>query len=129
MGQSQPLQRLPVLVVEDEPILRIDALDMVEEAGFEPVESTSVEDAIRILTERPDIRIVYMDLDMPRGIKGIEIAACIRDRWPPIEIILTGAFFLEADLTLPVRAEFFPKPAQYSEITAAMHRMTEHLQG
>lgn len=126
MGQSTPFKRHPVLVIEDEPVLRIDALDMVDQAGFESVEAMSIDDAIHILETRPDIRIVYMDLDMPRGIKGIELAATIRDRWPPIEIILTAAFFTEDDLTLPARAEFFSKPVKRDEIIAVMQRMAAH---
>lgn len=123
MGQTTPIRRHPVLVVEDEPILRLEALDMVEKAGFETVVALDVDEAIRILETRSDIRIVYMDLDMPRGIRGIEIAARIRDRWPPIEIILTAASFHERDLSLPVRAEFYPKPIRHSEIMRAMRRM------
>ena len=123
MGQGTPLTRHPVLVIENEPVLRIDALDMVERAGFEAVEALSVADAIRILEQRLDIRIVYMDLDPPRGVKGIEIAAAIRDRWPPIEIILTAANFRKADLDLPVRSEFYSKPIQHGEIIAAMRRL------
>lgn len=125
MGQSKPITRLPVLIIEDEPVLRLDAIDMVDRAGFEPVEAMSVEDAIAILERRADIRVVYMDLDMPRGVKGIEIAAAIRDRWPPIEIILTAASFAKADVTLPVRAEFYAKPVRRREIVAAMRRMAE----
>lgn len=128
MGQSAPLHRHPVLVIEDEPVLRIDALDMVAQAGFEAVEAMSVDDAIHILETRPDIRIVYMDLDMPRGIKGIELAATIRSRWPPIEIVLTAAFFTEEDLILPARAEFYPKPVQRDEVIAAMRRMAEDVE-
>lgn len=127
MGQSQPYTRIPVLIIEDEPVLRIDAIDMVERAGFEPVEAMSVDEAIRILERRTDIRIVYMDLDMPRGVRGIEVAAAIRNRWPPIEIVLTAAGFSAADLDLPVRSEFFAKPVQRREIIAAMHRMVGHL--
>ncbi|MBD8676982.1 response regulator [Sphingomonas sp. CFBP 13720] len=127
MGQSTPVNRHPVLIVEDEPILRLEALDMVEAAGFEPVEATSVEHAIRILEERPDIRLVYMDLDMPRGIKGIEIAAAIRNRWPPIEIILIAAFSMGEELELPVRAQFFAKPVRYTQIVGAMRSMMAHV--
>lgn len=127
MGQLQPLKPIPVLIVEDEPVLRLEAVDMVERALFEPIEATSVDDAIRILEKRLDIRIVYMDLDMPRGVKGIEIAAMIRNRWPPIEIILTAASFSKAKLDLPVRAEFYAKPIQHRDIVAAMKRMADHL--
>lgn len=123
MGKSQPINRLPVLVIEDQPVLRIEAIDMVEGAGFEAVEAMSVDDAIRILETRTDIRIVYMDLDMPQGVKGIEIAAAIRNRWPPIEIILTAASFAKADLDLPVRSEFFSKPIHHRAIITAMRRM------
>ncbi|NJR79506.1 response regulator [Sphingomonas sp. 36D10-4-7] len=129
MGQSTPTARLPVLIIEDEPILRLDAIDMVERAGFEAVETTSVEDAIGILERRTDIRIVFIDLDMPRGVRGIEIAAAIRNRWPPIEIVLTAASFAKADLDLPVRAEFYAKPILHAEVVAAMRRMAAHATG
>ena len=125
MGQSFPLDRIPVLIIEDEPILRIDAIDMVERAGFEAIEAMSVDEAIQILEHRADIRVVYIDLDMPRGVKGIEIAAAIRDRRPPIEIVLTAASFAKADLDLPVRSEFYSKPIQYGEVIAAMRRMAD----
>ncbi|MEH3123540.1 MAG: response regulator [Sphingomonas phyllosphaerae] len=123
MGQSQPFKRWPVLVVEDEPILRLDAISMVEKAGFEAVEALSSAEAIRILEERLDIRLVYMDLDMPRSRKGIEIAAAIRKRWPPIEIILTAAYFTRESVDLPERAEFYPKPIRHDEVIAAMQRL------
>lgn len=126
MGQSTPISRPLVLVIEDEPVLRLEAIDMVERAGFEAVETTSVEEAIAMLERRADIRIVYMDLDMRRGVRGIEIAAAIRHRWPPIEIILTAASFAKADLDLPVRSEFFAKPVQHRDVVAAMRRMVNH---
>ncbi|WP_242121985.1 response regulator [Sphingomonas lacusdianchii] len=112
-------------MIEDEPVLRLDALAMVEQAGFEGIEALDVDDAIRTLETRPDIRIVYMDLDMPRGVQGIELAAAIRDRWPPIEIILTAATFSRENLSLPVRAEFFAKPFRRSDAVATMQRMME----
>lgn len=123
MGQSEPFTRWPVLVVEDEPILRLDAISMVEAAGFEAVEALSSADAIRLLEERLDIRLVYMDLDMPRSRKGIEIAAAIRKRWPPIEIILTAAYFTRESVQLPDRAEFYAKPIDHDEIVGAMRRL------
>lgn len=99
-----------VLVIEDEPVLRIEISDLLEENGFEVVEVTSVENAIQILETRLDIRIVYMDLDMPKGVDGVKFAAAIRDRWPPIEIILTASKVDGACIQLPVRAKFFAKP-------------------
>lgn len=61
---------------------------------------------------------------MQRGVKGIEIAAAIRNRWPPIEIILTAATFAKADFDLPVCAEFYSKPIHHGGVIAAMRRMS-----
>ena len=90
-----------VLVVEDEPLLRMAAVDLVEQAGFEVVEATDATNAVSILETRPDIRIVFTDIDMPRGMDGMKLAALVRDRWPPIEIIIVSGHLEKADVELP----------------------------
>ena len=120
-------EKASVLVIEDEPVLRIDLIDMLEDHGFQVVEATSVENAIAILEVRSDIRIVYMDLDMPRGVDGVKIAAAIRDRWPPIEIILTASRVDGARIQLPVRAKFFPKPINAAQVMSAVRTFAGNL--
>lgn len=122
MAQYAPLNRQPVLVVEDEPILRMAALDMVEEAGFDPIGATDATDAIKILEMRPDIRIVFTDVDMPRGIDGLKLAAFIRERWPPIHIIITSGKMEVGRMKLPVDCVFFGKPYDEGRVIAEMHR-------
>ncbi len=112
-----------VLVVEDELLLRIMAVDMVEQAGFQAAEAASATEAIRILESRPDIRIVFTDIDMPNGIDGMALAAAIRNRWPPIEIILTSGHFAPDEVKLPPRGLFFRKPYRQDEVVAAMRRL------
>ena len=123
MGQSAPPTRPVILVVEDEPIQRMDAVDLVEDAGFEAVEAASAEAAILILESRPDIRVVFTDIDMPRGIDGMKLAAAVRDRWPPIEIIIVSGRRRPQMADMPARGVFFAKPYKRHEITAMMHRM------
>jgi len=110
------------LVVEDEPLLRMAAVDMVEEAGFEPVEAADATEAVRILEARFDIRIVFSDIDMPRGIDGMKLAALIRNRWPPIDIILTSGHVDASEVDLPVRSMFFSKPYNEKVVVAAMKK-------
>lgn len=117
-------KRQVVLVVEDDPLLRIAAVDMVEDAGFEAIEAADANEAVAILESRTDIRIVFTDIDMPRGIDGIKLAACIRDRWPPISIILTSGHYHASDIKLPVRSVFYPKPYKPTEIVAELRRMS-----
>lgn len=104
-------------------MLRMMAVDMVEDAGFEPLEAADATEALEILESRLDIRIVFTDIDMPRGFDGMRLAALIRERWPPIEIIVTSGFRNFEDLQLPARTEFFSKPYEHAQVVAAMRRM------
>jgi len=115
--------KIVVLVVEDEPLLRMDTVDMVEEAGFEPVEAANAKQAMQALEERDDIRIILSDIDMPPGMDGVELVAIVRNRWPPIEIILVSGQIVSDEVQLPERGLFFSKPFRSQEVIAAMARM------
>ncbi len=126
LGRAEAPPIPVVLVVEDEPILRMMAVDLVERAGFEAVEAAGSNDAIRILETRPDIRVVFTDIDMPGGLDGMKLAAAIRDRWPPIELIITSGKNKPAPADMPPRGLFFSKPYKRDEVTAALRRFVEH---
>ncbi|MGE0765732.1 MAG: response regulator [Hyphomicrobiaceae bacterium] len=123
MASSAPADRIVILVVEDEPILRMTAVDMVEDAGFEALEAADATEAVRILEARLDVRIVFTDVDMPRGIDGIKLAALIRDRWPPIHVILTSGHIDAPDVQLPTSGLFFSKPYDERQVVAAMRKL------
>jgi CheY-like chemotaxis protein len=118
-------QRRPVvLVVEDEPLMLIDAVDLVSEAGFEAIGAKNADEAIRILESRDDIRIVFTDVNMPGSMDGIRLAHAVRHRWPPIEIIVTSGLTLaNVQELLPERGIFFPKPYTPAQIASALHRL------
>ena len=104
--QSKPI----VLVVEDEPFVRMQAVVIVEEAGYNVVEACNADEAIAILEMREDIRIVVTDIEMPGSMDGIKLARAIRDRWPPVELIVTSGRYRVRTDELPPRAKFMPKP-------------------
>lgn len=112
-----------VLVVEDEPLLRMMAVDLVEGAGFEAIEAADADEATRILEARTDIRIVFTDIDMPGSMDGIKLAAAIRGRWPPIEIIVTSGHHTARDVKLPARGVFFSKPYDRRAVVETIRRM------
>jgi DNA-binding NtrC family response regulator len=112
-----------VLVVEDEVVLRLMAVAVVERAGFEAIEACNADEAVRILESRNDIRIVFTDIDMPGSMDGMKLAACVRDRWPPVEIIVTSGHIAPEDVTLPERGVFFPKPYDPEVVSQTMRRM------
>jgi CheY-like chemotaxis protein len=117
------LPKTSVLIVEDDAIQRWFAMSVVEDAGFEAIEAGNADEAVRILESRKDIQIVFTDINMPGSMDGIRLAACIRDRWPPVEIILTSGELGEKDVKLPAGGLFFPKPYDPHAVSEAMRRM------
>jgi DNA-binding NtrC family response regulator len=115
--------KVVVLVGEDEPILRMAAVDIVEAAGFDAIEARDADHAVRILEARSDVRIVFTDVDMPGSMDGIKLAAAVRNRWPPIEIIVTSGYYDIKQGELPPRSVFLKKPYMSKEVIATLHRM------
>ena len=109
-----------VLVVEDDFLSRLHAVNLVEDAGYIAVEASNADEAITILEARKDIRLVFTDIDMPGSMDGLKLAHAIRERWPPIELILTSGHFDIRDDEIPERGRFFPKPYRDQEIISAL---------
>jgi two-component system, response regulator PdtaR len=80
-----------ILVVEDDPLLLLAAVEIVQEAGFEALVATTADEALSILEARADVRLVFTDVQMPGSMDGLRLAHAVRERWPPIELIVTSA--------------------------------------
>jgi two-component system, response regulator PdtaR len=112
-----------VLVVEDNPLIRMCAVDLVVAAGFEALEAGDADEAIRILEARADIHLVFTDVSMPGSMDGIKLAHYIRDRWPPVKLIVASGKTVVKESHLPTGARFFSKPYDHSAIVEAMTRL------
>lgn len=108
--------------MEDEFFSRLHAVDLVEVAGFRALEASNADEAIAILEKRKDIRIVFTDIDMPGSMDGLKLARAIRNRWPPIELILTSGHVSIPNSDVPERGLFFPKPYRDQEIVSALQK-------
>lgn len=106
-----------ILIVEDEPLRRLLAVDLVEDAGFEALEVGDADEAIGILETILEIRIVVTDIDMPGSINGLRLAAVVRDRWPLITIIVVSGKHKPSPEELPDNALFFSKPSDVRKMT------------
>lgn len=120
MQKSAPTHRQTILVVEDEPLLRMLAVDLAEDAGFDVVEATTADEAVTILEGRTDIRIVFTDIDMPGSMNGLKLAAAVHDRWPPIDIVIVSGHVHPSTEELPPRSLFFSKPYDERKVAAAL---------
>jgi CheY-like chemotaxis protein len=90
--------------------LRINAADMVVSAGFEVVEAANADDAIDVLEARPDVTVVFTDIQMPGSLDGLKLARAVRGRWPPIKIVATSGLVNVGEKDLPEGGRFLPKP-------------------
>jgi CheY-like chemotaxis protein len=109
-----------VLVVEDEFLIRMNAADLVEQAGHTVIEASNADDAILILESRDDIEIVFSDVQMPGTMDGVRLLRLIRDRWPPIRLILTSGKSLAEDASTPKGTRFLSKPYEFNQVQQAL---------
>src|SRR5580692_12077926 len=115
-----------ILVVEDEILLRMRAVDMVEDAGYTSVEAVDADEAVAILESRSDIALLLTDIQMPGSMDGLKLAHTVRERWPPIRIILVSGQLGLADLEIPADSRFFGKPIEAEDMIAQMQKMIGH---
>lgn len=118
--------KIVVLVVEDEPLVRMGIVDHLEESGFTVLEAADADEAIDILVQNLDIKIVFTDVDMPGGMDGLKLAAAIRTSWPPIKIVVTSGHRKVNVGDLPVEAQFFAKPYSFDKLVTAFRSMASH---
>jgi CheY-like chemotaxis protein len=112
-----------VLVVEDEFLVRLNTVLMIEDAGFDVLEAVDADQAIEILEVRPDIHVIFTDIQLPGSMDGLKLAHAVRGRWPPIKIIATsGRVNLRTD-DLPEGGRFLPKPYGPDEIVGTLREL------
>jgi CheY-like chemotaxis protein len=112
-----------ILVVEDEALILLNAVQIVQEAGFEALSATTAAEALSILEARPDVRLVFTDIQMPGSMDGLRLAHAVRKRWLPIELIVTSARgHIGAD-DLPERGRYFAKPYDVQALSQVFQEM------
>src|ERR1700735_2763523 len=109
-------KRPVVLVVEDEFLIRMNAAEMIEEAGFEVLEASNADEAVAILEARLDIAVVFTDIQMPGSMDGLKLARAVRNRWPPIHIVATSGLVDVRTRDLPAGWRVRPKPYSPAQI-------------
>ncbi|MGV8856311.1 MAG: response regulator [Devosia sp.] len=115
--------KITVLVVEDDPLLRMYISDELEHMGFTVLEAAHAAEAVEMLQTNSDIQIMFTDVDMPGGMDGLMLAAAVRDRWPPIKIIVTSGHRNVRMGDIPAESRFISKPYQARSVAAAINEM------
>jgi len=121
---SPPRRSVSILVVEDEPLLRMVALDMVEEAGFAAYEARNADDALALLETQDDIGLVFTDINMPGSMDWVALGHLVRERWPWIKLAITSAQ-PRSQREMPACAVFLAKPYRLQQFIEKLHAMVD----
>jgi CheY-like chemotaxis protein len=113
-----------VLVVEDEALLLFVIADELRDAGFIVFEASDADQAIRELENHPEIKLLFTDIDMPGSMDGLRLSAAVRDRWPPVKIVITSGKTTPSKEHMPTDGIFIPKPYTPEMIAATLHDLS-----
>ena len=105
-----------VLVVEDEPFVRLAAVDMLEDAGYAVMHAPDADEAIKLLETHPEIRLLFTDVQMPGSMDGVRLVEACRKRWPPVRIVVTSGN--PRPTQLEDQIIFVPKPYDAATLSA-----------
>lgn len=115
---------IPVLVVEDDALVRAMAVDALEEEGFEVIEAPSADYALTVLQARSDIRVVFTDVTMPGALNGFDLARLVQQIYPHIVVLVTSGALPPGFSGEAPKAKFMPKPYKTAEVIQVVRRMT-----
>jgi CheY-like chemotaxis protein len=111
--------QIVVLVVEDETLVRISIVAHLEEVGFAVYEAANAEQALALLSRHEGIEALFTDVDMPGGMDGLGLAAAVRDRWPPIGVVVTSGHGEARKEQMPHGSVFVAKPYDPDRVVSA----------
>jgi CheY-like chemotaxis protein len=114
---------MKILVVEDEPLIRLGLASAVEDAGYAVIEAANADEAILRIVADEEVRLVVTDVDMPGTMDGIRLAHYIRKRWPPIQLLVISGKVGLIPGQLPTGARFMSKPYQEPQLLTTIEAL------
>jgi CheY-like chemotaxis protein len=121
--QARIVKRVAILVVEDEALIRLNAVDFLTDEGYVVLQAANADEAIRILETREDVALVFTDVNMPGSMDGLKLVELIHRRWPPVSLIVTSGKNALRDSDLPDSGRFVPKPYTNERILQVVQQL------
>ena len=112
-GAAKPV----ILVVDDEPIIRLDAVGIIEDAGFIAFEAADAEEALEIIKAHPEVSVLFTDINMPGPLDGLALAHRVHERWPAVQLVITSGRVVPGRTDIPGDGHFVAKPYQPRAVT------------
>ncbi|MGF9567575.1 response regulator [Neorhizobium sp. JUb45] len=117
------MAQLPILVVEDDGLIRMDLADVLGDSGFTVLEAANADQALVILETQTTVSAMLTDIDMPGSMNGIKLANLTASRWPDCKIIVISGRYSPDQGSLPEGARFLSKPISERLLGATLAEM------
>ena len=109
-----------ILIVEDEPVLRSMARDILEECGYRILEASSGREALDVWDQRVnEIDLLLTDMVMPDGISGADLVERLLAGQPRLKVVFTSGYTgneVNQKMLARTRASFLAKPYTHAEL-------------
>lgn len=123
LNLARETQKPVVLLVEDEPLVRMLGADLLSEAGFEVVEAENGDEALAALERHPEIGVLFTDVNMPGSLDGLALATVARDRRPDLKVLVGSGVVRPGLDELPSDSRFLPKPYRPAMVVETLREM------
>ena len=101
-----------VLVVDDEPIVRMLVVDVLQELGYTAIEAGDGQSGLKILQSAGRIDLLITDIGLPGGLNGRQVAEAARNLRPELKVLFITGYAENAVLS-------------HGHIDAGMHVLTK----
>jgi CheY-like chemotaxis protein len=116
MDRLQVNSKAAILVVENETLTRLWVADLLEENGFTVLEAEDANAALKVLEARPEVRLLFTDVQMPGSLNGMELAREVHARWPHVLLVITSGRERPTRAEIPDDGRFVAKPYSAEEL-------------
>jgi DNA-binding response OmpR family regulator len=125
LKSMQDTDRICLLLVEDDVLVRMTVAMMLEDDGFKVVEASTAAEAQRLMQGGLNAAVMVTDVDLGAGPSGMELADELRTQRPDLAIIfITGRLASMAGRRLNLREAVLPKPFDGGALSRLVREMT-----
>ena len=98
------------LVVDDEPLILLETVDIILDEGYSVVEASTADQAFAFLDRHSSLQLLFTDVQMPGDLDGFSLARIVAERWPHIRVVIASGAIVPGPGDLPGNAKFIGKP-------------------
>jgi two-component system, response regulator PdtaR len=119
-----------VLLVEDEPLVRMTAADELDDAGFRVLEAKNADEALVVLeAHSAEVQVLFTDVNMPGSMDGMALAERVYQRWPHVLLLISSGYARPHPDEIPDHGRFEPKPYRGETLVRHITEMMRTLRG